>query len=74
MAETAKQSKKPAFFSGVAKYLREVKAEVKKVIWPNRKQIVNNTAVVILSIIVVGIVIWVLDVLFGGAVGLLINK
>ena len=73
MAEAAKQSKKTAVFSRMFKYFREVKAELKKVIWPSRKQIVNNTGVVILSIIIVGAVIWVLDLVFGWGVNLLIK-
>ncbi|MCG8498926.1 MAG: preprotein translocase subunit SecE [Firmicutes bacterium] len=72
-AAKAKQPKRFAVFSRVAKYFREVKAEVKKVIWPNRKQVVNNTAVVILAIIIVGIVIGVLDVVFSSVVSLLIK-
>ena len=45
MAE--KTGKKPgkikAFFSGIAKYFRDTRSEMKKVVWPSRKQVINNT-------------------------------
>lgn len=50
----AKQGKTKTYFKGV-------KAETKKVIWPTKKEIVNYTGVVILMVVVVGIVVWVLD-------------
>ncbi len=73
MAEAAKKAKKVSLFSKMIKFLKEVKAELKKVMWPNRKQVINNTAVVIVSIAIVGVVIWVLDSIFGEAVKLLIK-
>ncbi len=52
------------FFSRIGKFFKDLKAEIKKVIWPTRKQLVNNTSVVIICILVVGIGIWILDYLF----------
>ena len=48
----------------ITKYFKEVKSELKKVVWPSKKQIIKNTLVVIAAVILVGIVIWVLDLLF----------
>lgn len=62
MAETGTAKKNP--FKAIAKYFREVKSEMKKVIWPSRKQVVNNTAVVIAAVVIIGIFIWVLDAVF----------
>lgn len=67
MANAAKSKKGRNPFAGIVKYFKEVKAEMKKVVWPTWKQITNNTAVVIASVIVVGIVIWTLDLAFGKA-------
>ena len=53
------------FFAGIGKFFREVKVEFKKVIWPKKDQIINNTGVVILCILIIGIAIWVLDAIFG---------
>lgn len=73
MAEVAKGAKKNTSFSRVTRYFREVKAELKKVVWPTRKQVINNTIIVIITILVVGAVIWTLDLIFGGGLGYLIK-
>lgn len=43
------------------KFLREVKAEIKKVAWPNKKELQSFTAVVFVTVIIVSAVIWVMD-------------
>ncbi|MBQ6907871.1 MAG: preprotein translocase subunit SecE, partial [Clostridia bacterium] len=57
-------SKNGGFFARIAKFFREIKAELKKVVWPTWSQVRNNTGVVIVSILVVGVCIWLLDALF----------
>ncbi|HNR04129.1 MAG TPA: preprotein translocase subunit SecE [Bacillota bacterium] len=57
----------------VAKSFKETKAEVKKVTWPNRKELLQHTEVVITSIILVGAVLWVIDFIFGKVLNLLIK-
>ena len=47
--DTGKDQKKKG---GVRKYFRELKAEMKKVVWPTRQQVTKNTGVV-LSVMVV---------------------
>ena len=42
-------------------YFRGVRAETKKIIWPNRKELINYTGVVIMISLIVGLVVWVLD-------------
>jgi preprotein translocase subunit SecE len=60
------------FFGRIGKFFKDIVAELKKVVWPTRKQLINNTAVVIMCILIVGVVIWVLDFLFSsGAVMIL---
>lgn len=48
----------------VIKFFREVKSELKKVVWPSRKQIVNNTLIVIAAVLVIGVIIWAFDAIF----------
>ena len=67
------KKKEPGAFSRMAKYFREVKSEAKKVVWPDRKQVVNNTLVVVAFVFVVGAVIWGLDWAFSGLRELLFN-
>jgi preprotein translocase subunit SecE len=43
------------------KFFREVKAEFKKVSWPNSKQLVAYTGVVFVAVIIVGSMIWIID-------------
>lgn len=61
-AMKAAASKKPK--KTPAKYFKEVKAEFKKVSWPSKKQVFNNTVVVLVSIVVSGVGVWLLDLLF----------
>ena len=44
-----------------AKWFREMRSELKKVVWPTPKQIVNNTLVSLSVMVVAAIVIWALD-------------
>ena len=71
MSENKKS--KSNIFSRIAKWLRELKSELKKVQWPTAKQTVNNTVIVILCVIVVGVFIWVFDALASGVIGAIIN-
>ena len=65
----AKTVKKP---NKVVKYFKDLKSEFKKVVWPSRKQVINNTLVVLAVVIVVGIFIWLFDWIAGMAVKALI--
>lgn len=53
--------KKLSFGKRVAKWWREMKSELKKVVWPSPKQVVNNTVVALVVMIVAAIVIWGFD-------------
>lgn len=45
----------------VARWFREMRSELKKVVWPTPKQIVNNTSIVLSIMVVAAIAIWALD-------------
>ena len=45
----------------IAKYFRELKSELKKVVWPTPQQLLKNTLVVVACVLVVGVFIWVFD-------------
>ena len=72
MAET---NKKPNFFvrtgKRLAQWFREMKSELKKVVWPSGKQLVNNTLVVLVSVLIVGIIVCLFDLLAGFGIDLL---
>ena len=50
--------------SKVGQFLRESKAELKKVVWPSRDDVVSSVKVVIISTIIVAIVLGLLDFAF----------
>ena len=64
MAEETK-AKKPGLFARIVKWFRELKSECRKIVWPTREQTINNTLVVLASVVIIGIFIWVLDIVFG---------
>ncbi len=74
----ADKQKKENFFkkvgSKIANGAKSTKSEVKKISWPTRKQLFNNTAIVIACILVVGVVIFALDTLFGFGFGFLTGQ
>lgn len=45
----------------IRKFLRGAWAELKKVSWPNRQQIIAYTGVVLVSVVFVGALIWIAD-------------
>ena len=49
----------------IAKWFREMRSELKKVVWPTPRQIVNNTFVALTVMACAAIVIWALDVASG---------
>jgi preprotein translocase subunit SecE len=52
----------------MSRFLREVRAELKKVAWPSRNEVFTYTVVVLVSVIVVTLYTFVLDYGFGKAV------
>ena len=46
------------------RFFKDFKAEIKKVIWPTPKQLVNNTVAIITMVIVIGAIVFVLDLGF----------
>jgi len=65
----AEANKKQNFFvraaSRIKRYFRELKSELKKVVWPTKSQLINNTLIVLLCVLIVGIFIWVFDAVAG---------
>lgn len=64
MAEQ-QQQKKPNILKRLARFAKEVRSELKKVLWPTRTQVINYTAVVLIVCLLLGGVIWILDAVLG---------
>ncbi len=46
-------------------FFKDFKAELKKVIWPTPKQVVNNTVAVITIVLITAVIVFALDLVFG---------
>ena len=57
-AETKKKARKK---SRIARWFREMRSELKKVIWPTPKQTLNNTLISLVVMVASGVVIWAVD-------------
>ena len=72
--EKAKPAKKKdGFLKKASRFFKDLRSEVKKVVWPTRKQVFKNTVVVFAVMGAVGVVIWVLDALLTLLRGLLLG-
>ena len=47
----------------VRQFLREVKAELKKITWPGRKETIASTVVVIVIVLVAGVYLGIVDMI-----------
>ncbi|WP_317320247.1 preprotein translocase subunit SecE [Subdoligranulum variabile] len=61
------------FFKGIAKYFKDTKSEMKKVVWPSKKDVKTNTITVIAVVVIAAVVLIVLDLIFGGAIHLVVG-
>ena len=56
-----KDDTKPGFFARIGKWFREMKSELKKVVWPTSKQLTNNTLVSLGMMVLAAVVVWGFD-------------
>ena len=67
MAEEAKKKKDRGL------WFREMKSELKKVVWPNKQTVLKNTGTVLLCSAVIGACIWIFDFVAVSAVQMILN-
>ena len=73
MAEVKKENWFKRAWAAVCRYFRELKSELKKVAWPTPKQVLKNALVVVCCVLVVGVFIWVFDLVASTVVNGLIS-
>ena len=61
---SAATDEKTGFFRRIPLFLRQVSAELKKVVWPTKQQLVTYTSVVIVFVVIVAILVSILDLAF----------
>ena len=67
MAEEAKKKKDRGL------WFREMKSQLKKVVWPNKETVAKNTGTVLLCSVVIGAFIWIFDFVAVSAVQMILN-
>lgn len=58
-------AKKPSFIAKIGRFFKDVFGELKKVVWPTKKQVVKNSIVVIVLVIISSLGISLIDYFFG---------
>ena len=72
MADSAAQNK-PGFIARAKKFFKDIKGETKKVVWPDKKQIVNNTGIVIVMVVMAAVFVGCLDLIAKGLLDLFVK-
>ena len=66
--------KKPSVLTRAKEWFIDMKAELKRVVWPSFAKVRQNTVIVLLFVLIVGAAIWILDWLFSSGMALLISR
>ncbi len=61
MAEIKKENWFVRTWGAVCRYFRELRSELKKVVWSTPKQVLKNALVVVGCVLVVGVFVWLFD-------------
>ena len=64
MAEEKKVSK-PGVGSRIARSFKNMRGEMKRVVWPNRRQVLNNTGIVLVFMVLSAVIVGSFDALLG---------
>lgn len=68
-----KTDEKLGFFKRIGKWFRDMKSELKKVVWPSARQTAKGSVVAIVMMVVCAVVLWGFDSIAQAAVKALIN-
>jgi len=61
MAEVKKQNWFGRTWGRICRYFRELRSELKKVVWSTPKQVLKNTLVVVACVLIVSVFVYVFD-------------
>ena len=59
--------------SGLVRYVKDTNQELKRVTWSTKKELLKNTGIVLATIISFTILVWGLDTVLSGALGLILK-
>lgn len=57
-----------------AQFVRQVKQEVAKITWPTRSEVLQGTITVAVMSVVIALFLFLVDLIFAGAIRLLLDK
>ena len=66
--------KKVGFAAKISRFFKDLRVEMKKISWPGKKQIINNTGVVIAVVVAASIVVGGFDYLLNLLIGLFLAQ
>ncbi len=69
-----KKGEKKGIFARLGLFFRQVMAELRKVIWPTRSELINYTTVVIIFVVVMALILAAYDFVFAKAVFFVFTK
>lgn len=61
MAQSKKGAEKPSIFKRFGTYLKDVRTELRRVIWPSRKDVVNSSVIVIVTLMFFVVFTFIID-------------
>ena len=73
MADVKKQNWFARAWGRICRYFRELRSELKKVVWSTPKQVLKNTVIVLICVLIVGVFIWLFDFVARFGIDALIN-
>ncbi len=68
MAEVKKENWFKRTWGGICRYFRELKSELKKVVWTTPKQVLKNALIVVVCVLIVGVFVWAFDFVAGALI------
>ncbi len=80
MANAVEKKDKPSFFARIGnffkrigRYFKNMWHELKKVTWPNRKDVLNYSLVVFVFMVIMGVIIGLIDFGSGALIDLIVS-
>jgi preprotein translocase subunit SecE len=58
----------------LAEFLKDVRSEMRKVVWPTRPEVQSTTAVVLVTVFIFAAYFWLVDTIIGRAIEALLHR
>ena len=70
---TQEKSEKKGLLTRVSRTFRDTRGEMRKVVWPSRKQAINNTLIVLVFMAIMTVIIGAFDIGLSALIALLLG-